>query len=262
VKYTFDPARLNDFRGFTFSAEGIQTVRGHHAPHVEVILNRPLRGRHDIPDEMWHAMDLLPQATMDLGGDCVRQQLILCVCGRDQSGGTRAAATPSSCSRSTTLGSSSTPRRSTATQAAERRDLQAPAAAAAADRPAAPGALRGAAGGVLQARGDQAPQRDHDLRQGRTAPTSSTAPRSRTRCGRPSRRRPRRGSATSRSSAASRRSSGSTRPLAPRRASPGGSPTRPWTRRCGKGPSRSRTSAAPGAPSASRRTWSPWPRTS
>ena len=87
VKYTFDPHRLGDFNGFTFSAEGIATREGHLRPYVETILNRPLQGVLDMPPEMWNAVQLLPEATVDFHGDCVRQQMHVCVRRRDRRDG-------------------------------------------------------------------------------------------------------------------------------------------------------------------------------
>jgi hypothetical protein len=54
---------------------------------VETILNRPLRLYEGLPAEMLWKLDLIPEATQDLGGQCVKQQLVYCVRKRSQADG-------------------------------------------------------------------------------------------------------------------------------------------------------------------------------
>ena len=64
-----------------------EVFRGRQAPFVETILNRPLRRFSELPGEMLWKLDLVPEATQDLGGQCVKQQLLYCVRRRSQVGG-------------------------------------------------------------------------------------------------------------------------------------------------------------------------------
>ena len=67
---------LADKPGWKFDAA--ITRRSHGRPETHVILNRPLRGIIDLPDEMWGKMKLLPEAIRDFkseGLNCVVQQV-------------------------------------------------------------------------------------------------------------------------------------------------------------------------------------------
>ena len=48
-------------------------------------MSRTLRGPFESPLEMWNSLELLPEATMEFHGDCVRQQLCVCVRKSDRS---------------------------------------------------------------------------------------------------------------------------------------------------------------------------------
>jgi hypothetical protein len=79
--FSLDEASLNNLDHFVFSTE-TEVFRGRQAPFVETILNRPLRFFRDLPGELQYKLDLLPEATQDLGGRCVAKQLIYCVTRR------------------------------------------------------------------------------------------------------------------------------------------------------------------------------------
>ncbi len=84
--YTLDEAALENLDHFFGSTE-TEVFRGRQAPFVETILNRPLRRFSELPGEMLWKLDLVPEATQDLGGQCVKQQLLYCVRRRSQVGG-------------------------------------------------------------------------------------------------------------------------------------------------------------------------------
>ena len=87
--YTLNEAALGNLDNFFVNIQ-TEVFRGREAPYVETVLHRPLRYFLELPAEMLWKLDLAPEAVQDLGGQCVRQQLIYCVRRRDQTDGRNA----------------------------------------------------------------------------------------------------------------------------------------------------------------------------
>ena len=78
--HSMDCVDLNNLRVDEWQIQVETIVDGH--PHVEDLLSHPRRGTPIVPESLWNKQGLLPMATLDLHGDCVRQQLAECLLTR------------------------------------------------------------------------------------------------------------------------------------------------------------------------------------